>query len=81
MRPILSMTLMFMTLPLVLGGYGRNMFINLGFALGNSGMFYGVVMLCQFLGSNAVLAVSLAAWLPLFVFAMLATWRWDWIRT
>jgi lipopolysaccharide export system permease protein len=81
LRPILAMTLMFMTLPLVLGGYGRNMFINLGFALGNSAMFYGVVMLCTYLGSNAVLAPSLAAWLPLFVFALLATIRWDWIRT
>ena len=30
-----------MSLPLVLGGYGRNMFINLGFALGNSAIFYG----------------------------------------
>ncbi len=43
MRPILAMTLLFMSLPLVLGGYGRNMFINLGFALGNSAMFYGDV--------------------------------------
>ena len=80
-RPFLSLTLMFMSLPLVLGGYGRNMFINLGFALGNSAMFYGVVMLCQYLGGSGVLVVSLAAWLPLFLFAMLATWRWDRIRT
>ena len=36
LRPILALTLLFMSLPLVLGGYGRNMFINLGFALGNS---------------------------------------------
>jgi hypothetical protein len=44
-------------------------------------MFYGGVMLCTYLGSNAVLAPSLAAWLPLFVFTLLATIRWDWIRT
>ncbi|MBV8487320.1 MAG: LptF/LptG family permease, partial [Planctomycetaceae bacterium] len=80
-RPFLSLTLMFMSLPLVLGGYGRNMFINLGFALGNSAMFYGVVMLCQYLGGSGVLAASVSAWLPLFLFAMLATWRWDRIRT
>jgi len=81
MRPILAMTLLFMSLPLVLGGYGRNMFINLGFALGNSAMFYGAVLLCQYLGSTAVLIPSLAAWLPLFIFALLASWRWDRIRT
>jgi lipopolysaccharide export system permease protein len=81
LRPILALTLLFMSLPLVLGGYGRNMFINLGFALGNSAMFYGALLLCEYLGSNAVLAPALAAWLPLFVFALLATWRWDRIRT
>jgi lipopolysaccharide export system permease protein len=81
LRPILALTLLFMSLPLVLGGYDRNMFINLGFALGNSAMFYGALILCQYLGSNAVLIPSLAAWLPLFIFALLATWRWDRIRT
>jgi lipopolysaccharide export system permease protein len=70
-----------MSLPLVLGGYGRNMFINLGFALGNSALFYGSVILCQYLGSSGVLPASLSAWLPLFAFALLATIRWDWIRT
>jgi lipopolysaccharide export system permease protein len=76
------MTLMFMTLPLVLGGFDRNMFINLGFALGNSAMFYGVMMICQYLGgSSGVLTPSLAAWAPFFIFALLATFRWDRIRT
>ncbi len=41
LRPVLAMNLLFMSLPLVLGGYGRNTFINLGFALGNSALFYG----------------------------------------
>ncbi len=82
LRPFLALNLLFMSLPLVLGGYGRNMFINLGFALGNSAMFYGVNLLCEYLGSNEVLnPPSLAAWLPLFAFALLATWRWDRIRT
>lgn len=81
LRPILALTLLFMSLPLVLGGYGRNMFINLGFALGNSALFYGTVLLCQYLGSSGVLIPSLAAWIPLFIFASLATIRWDWIRT
>jgi len=81
MRPFLALTLMFMSLPLVLGGYGRNMFINLGFALGNSAMFYGFGIVCQFLAGDAVLSPALAAWLPLFVFGLLATHRWGQIRT
>jgi lipopolysaccharide export system permease protein len=81
LKPILTLTLLFMSLPLVLGGYGRNMFINLGFALGNAAMFYGARILFEYLGSSGFVAPSLAAWLPLFIFALLATWRWDQIRT
>ena len=72
---------MFMSLPLVLGGYGRNMFINLGFALGNSALFYGMRAPLPVPRLERRAAAPLAAWLPLFVFALLATWRWDRIRT
>ena len=81
LRPTLSLILLLMSLPLVLSGFDRNMFINLGFALGNSALFYGVVILFQYLGSSGVLAPHLAAWVPVFVFATLATARWDRIRT
>ncbi len=81
LRPFMSLTLMFMTLPLVLGGYDRNMFLNLGFALGNSALFYGVAIVCQYLGGNQVLEPALAAWIPLFAFGALAVHRWDQIRT
>src|SRR5262249_21137320 len=62
LRPLLGMNLLFMTLPLVLGGYGRNTFINLGLALGNSAMFYGGAIFCQYLGSFRVISPALAAW-------------------
>ncbi len=51
LRPFLGLNLLFMSLPLVLGGYGRNTFINLGFALGNSALFYGAILFCQYLGT------------------------------
>src|SRR5262249_49318570 len=76
LRPILAINLLCMSLPLVLGGYGRNTFINLGFALGNSAMFYGAVILCQYLASFAILNPELAAWAPLIVFGTMATVRW-----
>jgi lipopolysaccharide export system permease protein len=81
LRPVLSMALLFMSLPLVLGGYGRNMFINLGFALGNSALFYGTLIFTQYLGSFAILSPPLTAWVPLMGFGMLATVRWGQIRT
>jgi lipopolysaccharide export system permease protein len=81
LRPVLGMNLLFMSLPLVLGGYGRNTFISLGLALGNSAMFYGAIILCQYLGSFAILTPALAAWVPLFGFGTIAALRWGRIRT
>ncbi len=82
LRPFLALTLMFMSLPLVLGGYGRNMFVNLGFAMGNSALFYGANIVCLNLGSAGVISSpALAAWLPLFIFGVLAVHRWGQIRT
>jgi lipopolysaccharide export system permease protein len=81
LRPVLSMALLFMSLPLVLGGYGRNMFINLGFALGNSALFYGTLIFTQYLGGFGILPPPLTAWVPLMGFGMIATVRWGQIRT
>jgi lipopolysaccharide export LptBFGC system permease protein LptF len=81
LRPFLGLNLLFMSLPLVLGGYGRNTFINLGFAMGNSAMFYGAIIFCQYLGSFGVFSVTMSAWAPLFVFGTIATLRWGQIRT
>jgi lipopolysaccharide export system permease protein len=81
LRPILGLNLLFMSLPLVLGGYGRNTFINLGFAMGNSAIFYGAIIFCQYLGSFAVFSPPMSAWAPLFLFGTIATLRWAQIRT
>ncbi|MGE3818207.1 MAG: LptF/LptG family permease [Isosphaeraceae bacterium] len=81
LRPLLSITLLCLSLPLVLGGHGRNMFINLGLSLGTAAVFYASGFLCQFLGTNEVITAELAAWLPLIVFGSLAVGRWGAIRT
>ena len=62
LRPFLGMNLLFMSLPLVLGGYGRNTFINLGLALGNSALFYGGLILLPVSGKLQV-AIR-RRWLP-----------------
>lgn len=81
LRPLLSLNLMMLSLPLVLGGYGRNMFINLGFSLGTSAIFYGAGFLSQYLGSHDVITPEQSAWAPLIVFGTIATARWGSIRT
>ena len=81
LRPCLALTLLFLTLPQVLGGYGRNMFVNLGISLGTAGVFYGANFMSKYLGSHAVISPEMAAWAPLIGFGTLAVFRWDAIRT
>jgi lipopolysaccharide export system permease protein len=80
-RPLLSFNLMLLSLPLVLGGAGRNMFVNLGMSLGTSGLFYSVNFMSQYLGGHEVFTAELAAWAPLILFGTIAVARWDTIRT
>ncbi len=80
-RPLLSMTLLCLSLPLVLGGDARNTFINLGRSLGTSAAFYIVLFVSGYLGNNDVISAELAAWAPLIGFGTIAAARWDRIRT
>ncbi len=80
-RPLLSFNLMLLSLPLVLGGAGRNMFVNLGMSLGTSGLFYSFNFMSQYLGGHQLYSPELAAWLPLIFFGTIAVARWDTIRT
>lgn len=81
MRSILSLALLFVTLPQVLGGFGRNMFVNLGISLATAALFYGLCFLSGYLGNNAAIPPELAAWAPLIAFGTIAVIRWDAIRT
>jgi lipopolysaccharide export system permease protein len=81
LRPLLALALLLLSLPQVLGGYGRNMFINLGLSLGTAALFYGVSFLTKYLGQHSALAPELAAWAPLIGFGTIAVARWDRIRT
>ncbi len=72
---------MLLSLPLVLGGAGRNMFVNLGMSLGTSGVFYSVNFMSQYLGGHEVYSPEMAAWAPLILFGTVAVARWDTIRT
>ncbi len=80
-RPLMGFNLMMLSLPLVLGGTGRNMFVNLGMSLGTSGIFYSANFMSQYLGSHGVLTAELAAWAPLIFFGTIASARWGTIRT
>lgn len=80
-RPLLSVTLLCLSLPFVLGGDNKNMFVNLGRALATSAVFYLSLFVAGYLGNNDVLTPAMAAWAPLFAFATLAAARWDSIRT
>lgn len=80
-RPLSSLALLGLSLPLVLGGQGRNMFINLGLSLATSGLFYAAAFMSQYFGSIGAINPELSAWAPLIGFGTLAVARWDTIRT
>ena len=80
-RPLLGLALLLVTLPQVLGGYGRNMFIGLGISLGTAAVFYGIGFMSQHLGSHEVISPELSAWAPLIGFGTFAAARWGAIRT
>ncbi len=80
-RPLTAMILLFLSLPLVLGGEGRNMFVNLALSMGTSALFYGATFMINYLASNKVMSPELAAFLPVIAFGTLAASRWDRIRT
>ena len=81
MRPLLGLALLFLNLPQVLGGYGRNMFVSLGLSLGTAALFYGANFVSQYLGTHDVISPELAAWAPVIGFGTIAAARWDTIRT
>jgi lipopolysaccharide export system permease protein len=69
MQPFLDVTLLFLGLPLVLTRESRNVFMAIGMCLGVVGVFLGVAIGCQSLGSQSmVLSPALAAWMPLILF-------------
>ena len=80
-RPLASMVLLLLSLPLVLGGEGRNLFVNLGLSVLTSAVFYGGSFLVNYLGNSNVLSPELSAWLPILAFGTYAAARWDRIRT
>ena len=77
----MAFNLMLLSLPLVLGGANRNMFVNLGMSLGTTGVFYSANFMSQYLGGHDVISPELAAWAPLIFFGTVAIARWDTIRT
>ncbi len=81
LRPLVSLALLFLSLPQVLGGYGRNMFVGLGISLATAAVFYGASFVSQYLGAHEIISPEFAAWGPLIIFGTIAAARWDAIRT
>jgi lipopolysaccharide export system permease protein len=71
-QPFLDTTLLLLGLPFVITRTNRNPFISVGLCLSVVTVFMLVVLGCQSLGSSGWLQPTLAAWLPLMMFAPVA---------
>lgn len=80
LKPLLDTTLLFLGLPFVVTRTNRNPFLSIGMSLGVVTIFMLVTLGCQALGSGGWLTPSLAAWLPLIIFAPVATALSDSLR-
>jgi lipopolysaccharide export system permease protein len=81
LQPFLDTTLLFLGLPLVVSRGNRNPFIAVGLGMGVVTAFMLVALGCQSLGASGRLQPTLAAWLPLMVFAPLAVAMCDPLRS
>jgi lipopolysaccharide export system permease protein len=72
LQPALDVTLLFLGLPLVVSRGNRNPFIAIGICLAIVATFMLVVLSCKSLGASGWIQPTLAAWLPLMIFAPVA---------
>jgi lipopolysaccharide export system permease protein len=79
-QPVLDTTLLFLGLPFFVSRTNRNPFLAIGLCVSVVTLFMLVVLGCKSLGSTGWLAPSLAAWLPLMLFAPLAAGMSDSLR-
>lgn len=68
-QPLLDLTLLFLGLPLVLRRETKNVYAAVGLCVALTILFLLFVMVGQYLGGVLLIRPSLAAWLPLMVFA------------
>jgi lipopolysaccharide export system permease protein len=80
LQPILDTTLLFLGLPFVVTRTNRNPFISLGLCLVVVMVFMLINLGCKQLGTNGLLTPTLAAWLPLMIFAPIAAAASDTLR-
>lgn len=80
LQPFLDTTLLFLGLPFVVTRTNRNPFVSLGLCLGVVTVFMIAGLGCKSMGSGGWLSPSLAAWLPLMIFAPIAAAASDTLR-
>lgn len=80
LQPLLDTTLILLGIPFVVTRTNRNPFISLGLCLAVVTIFMATVLGCQSLGTKGLLSPTMAAWLPLLVFAPIAAFTSDSLR-
>lgn len=74
LQPVLDLVLLLLGLPFVLGNERRNVFLAVMICLVITCVFMVVTLGCHWLGAVSLVPPSMAAWLPLILFAPLACW-------
>jgi lipopolysaccharide export system permease protein len=80
-RPIIGMLMVVLGLSIILRDQTRHMFISAGICLSMGAVFYGVILVSQFLGNNDYVSPALAGWLPVLLFGPYTFVQFDAIHT
>ncbi|MGI9454976.1 MAG: LptF/LptG family permease [Aeoliella sp.] len=80
LKPFLDGTLIFLGLPLIVSRNNRNPYVAIGLAIGVVTAFFIITLGCQSLGNSGWIRPTLAAWLPLIVFAPVAVYLTESLR-
>ncbi len=80
-RPILSILLLFLVLPLIVRREARGLVVSMALAGFMQGVVFGLSQLFLWLTKSDYIGPDLAAWGPVIVTGTLATWFWPMLRT
>lgn len=80
-RPLFNLMVVLMIVPVVMRKESRGLVVNLAFSLGLTTFALAMQQGCAYLAQGGVIRLDLAAWLPVIVSGILASWFSGFIRT
>lgn len=80
-RPLFNLMVVLMIVPVIMRKESRGLVVNLALSLGLTTFSLGMQQCCSYLAQGGIIRLDLAAWLPVMISGVLASWFSGFIRT